>query len=266
MQPVGSTIYYTTNGSTPTTTSPTYSAAIPVSANETIEAIATANGYSTSGTGSAAYTIATDTPTFSPVAGTYGSAQSVTISDASGGATIYYTTNGSTPTTTSPVYSVAITVSGAETVKAIALASGYGPSAVASAAYATSSGAPVFSPGTGSYYGSQSVTISDASAGTTIYYTTDATTPTTNSAPYVSPITVSATETLEAIAAISGSPASTVASAFYTIRRRLRSPRQLRTPPPHSPVPAWPSNHPRQHRHSLRILGGHLRPGFHQSV
>ena len=44
------------------------------------------------------------TPTFSPAAGTYSGAQSVTISDATSGATIYYTTNGTTPTTSSTKY------------------------------------------------------------------------------------------------------------------------------------------------------------------
>ena len=75
------------------------------------------------------------TPTFSPAAGTYTSSQTVTISDATSGATIYYTINGSTPTTASPIYSSPITVAATETVEAIATANGYSTSAVGSAAY-----------------------------------------------------------------------------------------------------------------------------------
>jgi hypothetical protein len=66
----------------------------------------------------------TATPTFSPAAGTYTAAQSVTISDTKPGATIYYTTNGTTPTTSSTVYSGPITVSASETLEAMATASG----------------------------------------------------------------------------------------------------------------------------------------------
>jgi streptogramin lyase len=75
------------------------------------------------------------TPTFSPVAGTYTSAQSVTITDSTSGAVIYYTTNGTTPTTSSTKYTTKITVSSTETVEAIAVVTGYTNSAVASAAY-----------------------------------------------------------------------------------------------------------------------------------
>ena len=75
------------------------------------------------------------TPVISPAGGTYSSAQSVTISDSTPGATIYYTTNGSTPTTSSPIYTGAISVSTSETVKAVATATSYYNSAVASAAY-----------------------------------------------------------------------------------------------------------------------------------
>jgi hypothetical protein len=71
----------------------------------------------------------------SVAAGTYASAQSVTISDASPGAAIYYTTDGSTPTAASTVYSSPITVSVTETIKAIAIAKGLSASAVTSATY-----------------------------------------------------------------------------------------------------------------------------------
>jgi hypothetical protein len=61
------------------------------------------------------------------------------------------------------------------------------------------------------------VTISDATAGTTIYYTTDATTPTASSTQYTGPITVGATETVKAIAVETGCIKSAVATADYTI-------------------------------------------------
>jgi arabinogalactan endo-1,4-beta-galactosidase len=83
-------------------------------------------------------TTAAATPTFSPAAGTYTTAQTVTISDATAGATIYYTTNGTTPTTASTVYSGAITIPATpatETIQAIAVATGYANSPVASAVY-----------------------------------------------------------------------------------------------------------------------------------
>ncbi len=75
------------------------------------------------------------TPTFTPAAGSYSSAQSVTISCSTSGATIHYTTDGTTPTTSSPTYSSAITVSSTKTIKAIAVKSGMTNSDVASATY-----------------------------------------------------------------------------------------------------------------------------------
>jgi len=55
--------------------------------------------------------------------------------------TVYYTTNGTTPTTSSAKYtSAGIIVSATETIKAIALAPGYSQSAVASATYIISAG------------------------------------------------------------------------------------------------------------------------------
>jgi hypothetical protein len=133
----GATIYYTVDGSAPTTASTTYSGPITVAASETVKAIATATGYTASAVASAAYVIETPaaTPTFAPAGGNYTSAQTVTIADATSGATLYYTTDGSTPTTTSTKYSKSITVAESETVKAIATANGYATSAVGTASY-----------------------------------------------------------------------------------------------------------------------------------
>ena len=159
----------------------------------------------------------TATPTFSPVAGTYHSAQSVTIADATPGTTIYYTTNGTTPTTASTKYNGAISVTATETLEAIAVLSGYTNSAVASAKYTLVAATPTFSPVAGTYHSAQSVTIADATPGTTIYYTTNGTTPTTASTKYNGAISVTATETLEAIAVASSFSNSAVTTTKYTI-------------------------------------------------
>jgi uncharacterized repeat protein (TIGR03803 family) len=217
----GAMIYYTTNGTTPTTASTKYTAPIPVSSTETIEAIAVATGYNNSAVASATYTIETPaaTPVFSVAAGTYAAAQSVTITDATAGAVIYYTTNGTTPTTASNKYSGAISVAATETLEAIAVATGYINSAVATAKYTieTPAATPVFSVAAGTYAAAQSVTITDATAGAVIYYTTNGTTPTTASTKYTAPISIGATETLEAIAVATGYTNSAVATVKYTI-------------------------------------------------
>lgn len=67
------------------------------------------------------------------------SGSTATISCSTSGATIYYTTNGNTPTTSSTQYSSPITLSGACTIKAIAVKSGMNNSSVASKSYTPSS-------------------------------------------------------------------------------------------------------------------------------
>jgi hypothetical protein len=94
-----------------------------------------ASGYSNSSVVTAPYTIAAATPVLSPKAGVYTSAQSVTITDATTGAAIYYTTDGTTPTTASTLYTGPVTVSSTETLRAIAVASSSSNSAVMTATY-----------------------------------------------------------------------------------------------------------------------------------
>jgi hypothetical protein len=97
--------------------------------------VATQNILSWTFSSAAPTSVPTAAPTITPEAGTYTGAQSVTIADATSGATIYFTTDGSTPTTASTVYTGPITVSASETVNAIAMASGDTLSTVASAVY-----------------------------------------------------------------------------------------------------------------------------------
>jgi sugar lactone lactonase YvrE len=161
------------------------------------------------------------TPSFSPAGGTYSSEQSVMISDSTSGAAIYYTMDGSTPTSGSAQYTGPISVSQTTTLKAIAIATGYSNSSVATATYTITiepqTEMPKFAPLGGAFTSPQSVVISDVTSGATIYFTTDGSTPTTGSTQYSGPIAVGTTETINAIAAASGYTNSNIATATFTI-------------------------------------------------
>ena len=219
----GATIYYTTDGTVPTTASTSYSAAISVATTTTINAIAVASGYNNSGEATATYTISAPvaaTPTFSPAAGTFTSTQSVSIADTTTGASIYYTLDGSTPTTSSTKYSAAISIASTTTINAIAVATGFSNSAVATGVFTITVptvATPTFSPAPGTFTSAQSVALSDTTAGAAIYYTLDGTTPSTTSTLYSTAIPVSATTTIKAIAVASGFATSALATGTYTI-------------------------------------------------
>jgi hypothetical protein len=166
----------------------------------------------------------TPAPTFMPPPGTYKGTEYVSISDAEAGATIYYTTDGTPPTPGSTPYTGPVKlIWSSETLQAIAVAPGLLPSTAAVATYmlnggtSTPAATPAFSPVGGTFTKTQSVTISDATPGAAIYYTTDESTPTTSSTLYTGPITVPTTNTLKAIAVEAGYLNSTLASATYTI-------------------------------------------------
>jgi hypothetical protein len=130
-------IYYTTDGTTPTVASTKYAGAFTLSADATVQAIASASGYLQSAVASATYSFSTQTaiPQISPAGGTYSTAQSVTITDTTSGAQIYYTTDGSIPTANSTLYTAAIPVSSNTTIRTIAVAIGLAASNVVTAAY-----------------------------------------------------------------------------------------------------------------------------------
>lgn len=94
---------------------------------EAYHSVATPTGISTPA--------AAATPVFSPAPGIFMTPQTVTLSAATPGATIYYTADGTAPTTSSTQYTGAIPVGGSVVIQAIAVASGYKNSSLAKAGY-----------------------------------------------------------------------------------------------------------------------------------
>ncbi|MED3912667.1 chitobiase/beta-hexosaminidase C-terminal domain-containing protein [Peribacillus simplex] len=142
-------IFYTTDGTTPTISSTKYTSAINLSDTTTIKTIAkdTAGNISTVKTVTFTKDVAapadTTVPvlTISPGAGTFVTSQSVTMTT-NETAEIFYTTDGTTPTTASPKYSAPVTVSATTTVKAFAKDTAGNNSAVQTAVYTKDAGNP----------------------------------------------------------------------------------------------------------------------------
>lgn len=236
-----SAIYYTTDGSTPTSGSNVYQSPLTLSGSETVRAMAGVPGYVPSGITTANYLFLSTpaAPTLSPGPGTYTSPQNVNLHDTSAGAEIYYTTDGSAPSPSSNIYQNPLSVSTTETISAVGVANGFGVyDGSISEAYGMAYGdqeltgptavgtytinlpvtaTPTFSVPGGTYASVQSIAISDTTPGAAIYYTTNGTIPSTSSTVYSGAIVVSSTETLQALATASGYATSALASATYTI-------------------------------------------------
>jgi sugar lactone lactonase YvrE len=180
-------------------------------------------------------------PTFGTTAGTYTSAQSVTISSTTPGALIAYTLDGSTPTEsggtvingTALANGGTVSVGTSLTINAIAFATTptpYGASPVGTAAYVindtTHVAQPTFSPGANTVALGTTVTISTTTSEASIRYTTDGSTPSeTLGTPYTVPIPISATTTIKAIGYIGGLGDSVVTNpATYTISSSVAAP------------------------------------------
>ncbi|MCP3057699.1 chitobiase/beta-hexosaminidase C-terminal domain-containing protein [Myxococcus sp. K38C18041901] len=137
----GASVYYTLDGTTPTCGAGSlYTTPIPLSSATTVRAIACKSGSTASTVTTAAYAFAAAPPLFSPIGGTYSSAQSITLSTTTPGATLHYTLDGSTPVCGAPslTYSVPFTVSMTRTVHAVACRAGFTSSTPASATYTLS--------------------------------------------------------------------------------------------------------------------------------
>lgn len=163
-------------------------------------------------------------PTLSVSGGTYNSSQSVTISDLTPSAALVYCIDFTGTCTPGTSYSGAITVSQTEHVRTIGTRSGWGDSAVTDAAYVIQTGTPTDSPGAGTYSSAQTVTLSDATGGAYICYTTDGSTPAgtasicTNGTHYTAGFLVSSTTTVKAVANYSLFDQSNILTSVYTIQ------------------------------------------------
>ena len=140
-------------------------------------------------------------PLISPAGGTYATAQQVSISIPTSGASIYYLINGGTPT----LYTGTFTVSATTTVLAVGVTFGGGTYASGPATtqiYTIQAQAvpvvPVVYPPGGTYATAQQITLSETTPGASIYYLINGGTPIR----YTSPFTVSASESVLAIGVI----------------------------------------------------------------
>ncbi|MGE3843813.1 MAG: chitobiase/beta-hexosaminidase C-terminal domain-containing protein, partial [Vicinamibacterales bacterium] len=158
-------------------------------------------------------------PVFTPGSGTYSTPQTPTLTSLTSGATIHYTTDGSTPTTGSPSIASgqSLDVSTSQTITAIAIATGMPASALTTAAYTLSVAQPDITPGTGSYTAAQTVTLSSSSPGVTLRYTLDGTDPTGASSAYSTPLSVATTTTIKAKGFRSGWQDSATRTATLTL-------------------------------------------------
>ncbi len=245
--PAGAVMRYTTDGSDPTEASPIYSGSFPVNRGETLnlKVRAFAANWLASVIYSGSYTVTGQvtlaSPVFTPAAGVYTSIQYVTLNTNSDpvGATLRYTTDGSEPSETSPVYTAAIPVT-SQTIKVKAFKTDWLPSITYEASYTITGqvtiSAPVFSPAAGTYQTAQNVIVSGvlSPADAVIRYTTDGTDPTLASPVYAGPIAVALNSNLnlKLRAFRTDWIPSVVYSASYVVTGQVQLPAMVFSPIP----------------------------------
>ncbi len=131
-------IYYTIDGTVPTDASTLYTDPFPVTTTSTVKAIAVKANWQTSDVATLDVIITSptvETPVFAPVAGTYADSVTFSITCATDGAVIRYTTDGTEPTEASTLYSAPVTLTATTTVKAVAFKTDWFASETATAVY-----------------------------------------------------------------------------------------------------------------------------------
>jgi glucose/arabinose dehydrogenase len=213
-------IHYTTNGINPTVSDPIIASgdSILVTSGFTNKVWAFRSDLAPSGVATAVFTLKAGTPVFSPAAGPITNGTTISISTVTSVAVIYYTLDGSIPSTTSPVYTAPLVINGGTTIKAMAVATNYQNSSLQSTFFQlVQTATPIFNPASGPVIYGTNISISCATPGSTIYYTLDGTTPTTNSAAYSVPLAIYGDTSLNAFATTPGNLNSAVQSQFYTL-------------------------------------------------
>jgi pectate lyase len=224
----GSIVVYTTDGSAPSCArehGTIYSQPVAVDRDTTLRAMACALLRAESPIVTAKYLIKPPEPVaaplFTPAGGSYLAAQSVSISSATAGASIRYSSDGSTPACASgTIYSGPIEVAQDVTLSAIACAAGKLDSAVTHASYTIRppAAAPVFDPAPGADTGAQNVTLTSSTPRATVRYTTDGSLPSCSvGTNYGGPIAISNSLTLKAVACSAVNSDSAVTSGGYDI-------------------------------------------------
>mgnify|MGYP000090636468 CR=1 FL=1 len=209
------TIYYTLNGSIPNQSSTLYNGTpINVLNSKTVKAIAYANGVGGK-VSSETFTVLGPEVLITPVSGNFTDVFNVTLSS-SAGANIYYTTNGTTPTASSTLYTAPFVInSSTTTVKAIAIRNG-NVGAEKSATYTISKPTVTISPDGANTGREVTASITSSIPGAIIYYTIDGSTPTKASLVYTNPFQIKQSLTVKSIA-VKGFLESDIKEAIFTI-------------------------------------------------
>jgi len=199
------TIYCTTDGTEPTTSSPVYKL-FKASSKMTVKAIAVVDGMAWSETTTAEYALGQCAdPTITPTDGMVFGSSNYQVSIAKNGekGVLRYTTDGSDPTEASPVYSGPFAISETTTVKAKVFDADYFDSAVVSATLTrqwTKVATPVIVAPENFSGTKLSVSLTCATDGAVIRYTTDGSEPNSHSPKYMKPFDITGTTVVKAIA------------------------------------------------------------------